>query len=137
MERRPDLIVKKMEALVLHGIGDLRLEQIPVPQLAEGRYASELGSVGSVVPIFQESLSKAPIVFQRFVDTNSLALLIRAVLGLKISHQGILLSSFPCSGVARVRRVNRGNMSNAMIMTISVHGVMVPSLNLSSHRRRI
>ena len=46
MERRPDLIVKKMEALVLHGIGDLRLEQIPVPHLAEGEVRVRIGFCG-------------------------------------------------------------------------------------------
>ena len=39
-------IRKRMEALVLHGIGDLRLEQIPVPQLAEGEVRVRIGFCG-------------------------------------------------------------------------------------------
>ena len=35
-----------MEALVLHGIGDLRLEQIPVPHLAEGEVRVRIGFCG-------------------------------------------------------------------------------------------
>ena len=35
-----------MEALVLHGIGDLRLEQIPVPYLAEGAVRVRIGFCG-------------------------------------------------------------------------------------------
>ena len=35
-----------MEALVLHGIGDLRLEQIPVPRLAEGEVRVRIGFCG-------------------------------------------------------------------------------------------
>ena len=35
-----------MEALVLHGIGDLRLEQIPVPQLAEEEVRVRIGFCG-------------------------------------------------------------------------------------------
>ena len=35
-----------MEALVLHGIGDLRLEQIPVPPLAEGNVRVRIGFCG-------------------------------------------------------------------------------------------
>lgn len=35
-----------MEALVLHGIGDLRLEQIPVPCLAEGKVRVRIGFCG-------------------------------------------------------------------------------------------
>ena len=35
-----------MEALVLHGIGDLRLEQIPVPCLAEGEVRVRIGFCG-------------------------------------------------------------------------------------------
>ena len=35
-----------MEALVLHGVGDLRLEQIPVPQLADGDVRVRIGFCG-------------------------------------------------------------------------------------------
>ena len=35
-----------MEALVLHGVGDLRLEQIPVPSLAEGEVRVRIGFCG-------------------------------------------------------------------------------------------
>ena len=35
-----------MEALVLHGVGDLRLEQIPVPDLAEGSVRVRIGFCG-------------------------------------------------------------------------------------------
>lgn len=35
-----------MEALVLHGIGDLRLEQIPVPHLSEGEVRVRIGFCG-------------------------------------------------------------------------------------------
>ena len=35
-----------MEALVLHGVGDLRLEQMPVPQLAEGEVRVRIGFCG-------------------------------------------------------------------------------------------
>ena len=35
-----------MEALVLHGIGDLRLEQIPVPHLSEGKVRVRIGFCG-------------------------------------------------------------------------------------------
>ena len=35
-----------MEALVLHGIGDLRLEQVPVPHLAEGEVRVRIGFCG-------------------------------------------------------------------------------------------
>ena len=35
-----------MEALVLHGIGDLRLQQIPVPSLAEGEVRVRIGFCG-------------------------------------------------------------------------------------------
>ncbi len=35
-----------MEALVLHGIGDLRLEQIPVPHLADGEVRVRIGFCG-------------------------------------------------------------------------------------------
>ena len=35
-----------MEALVLHGVGDLRLEQIPVPPLAEGEVRVRIGFCG-------------------------------------------------------------------------------------------
>ena len=35
-----------MEALVLHDVGDLRLEQIPVPQLAEGEVRVRIGFCG-------------------------------------------------------------------------------------------
>ena len=35
-----------MEALVLHGVGDLRLEQIPVPHLAEGNVRVRIGFCG-------------------------------------------------------------------------------------------
>ena len=35
-----------MEALVLHGVGDLRLEQIPVPRLAEGEVRVRIGFCG-------------------------------------------------------------------------------------------
>ena len=35
-----------MEALVLHGIGDLRLERIPVPSLAEGKVRVRIGFCG-------------------------------------------------------------------------------------------
>ena len=38
--------IKKMEALVLHGIGDLQLEQIPVPSLAEGAVRVRIGFCG-------------------------------------------------------------------------------------------
>ena len=60
-----------MQALVLHGVGDLRLEQIQCRNFLKAKCASESVSVGSVVPIFRESLSKAPIVFQPSVGTNS------------------------------------------------------------------
>ena len=35
-----------MEALVLHGVGDLRLEQIPIPSLAEGNVRVRIGFCG-------------------------------------------------------------------------------------------
>ncbi len=35
-----------MEALVLHGVGDLRLEQIPIPQLADGDVRVRIGFCG-------------------------------------------------------------------------------------------
>ena len=35
-----------MEALVLHGVGDLRLEQMPEPPLAEGEVRVRIGFCG-------------------------------------------------------------------------------------------
>ena len=66
-----------MEALVLHGIGDLRLEQIPVPHLAEGQVRVRIGFCGvcgSDIPrIFVKGTYSFPTVcgheFAGVVDT--------------------------------------------------------------------
>ena len=137
MERRPDLIVKRMEALVLHGIGDLRLEQIPVPHLAEGEVRVRIGFVVSAARIFREFLSKALIVSQRSADMNLPVLSTRAVLGLKVLTPAILSLSFRCSGVVSVRRVSKESMFSATTTIISVLGVTVPLLNMSSPRSKI
>ena len=55
-----------MEALVLHGIGDLQLEQIPVPRLAEGDVRVRIGFwgvCGSDIPrIFVKGTYRFPTV---------------------------------------------------------------------------
>ena len=66
-----------MEALVLHGVGDLRLEQIPVPHLSEGEVRVRIGFCGvcgSDIPrIFVKGTYSFPTVcgheFAGVVDT--------------------------------------------------------------------
>ena len=127
-----------MEALVLHGVGDLRLEQIPVPHLAEGDVRVRIGFCGvcgSDIPrIFVKGTYSFPTVcgheFAGIVDACGPGV------G-RFYPRGTLSSCFRCSGVGPVRRVNKGSMSNAAIMIISAHAAMVLLLNMSSHRKRI
>ena len=85
-----------MEALVLHGIGDLRLEQIPVPQLAEGEVRVRIGFCGvcgSDIPrIFVKGTYRFPTVCGARIRGCCGCMW---GLALRISHQGDPVVVFP------------------------------------------
>ena len=97
-----------MEALVLYGVGDLRLEQIPVPHLGDSEVRVRIGFCGvcgSDIPrIFVKGTYNFPTVcgheFAGIIDACGPSV--------TISLRVILSLCFPCFGVVPVQRCEHG-----------------------------